>query len=594
MLTNRANGIVNVRSDAEMTYAKALLKLGQKLNKITGTTIGTLSDAWGLAGIEMETEGDRHKQLGQSLLDDLSKPLKNLADQQNKSRKPIESRVDKAYKCVQERRSEETKYKKNCFASSKEREKMYDQLAAAKAGRGKNMTEKDISKLEKKIRHLDDSLRKMDKEYLDLSQKAESARQEWEYCIYKMTSSDMGVSEMFSLSDDGMIKLANSLQCIDTTHTFYEAIEEYLAQNRMIGLFEIEEQHMKVFASSELQKIEEERIAQMQDLLNKYNSHLSVIGPKMIRSCDKLGEAVLTIDVTSDIRKAIDAKGTGPNQPEQILPDFYSARIEKLTDDDNDNEAEDMLNPMDRERRRQCLQNYLIYLQHDLERELKGKDGVEKLLEVYKNKPNFADAEAQEDSRQKSHQVSVMISFIEAAHYKISNAMAEVDCRPKPSSRFQQFIERTKDKQGQSISILRMPSNALTNGFGSQSGATSYRSPADGGHVEMSYSEAPVKTMLGSFKRQHSKPSAPPPPGPSGCRDSAGSMYSDDEFDDQPGPLCRCRVIYDYVSQQHDELTIKPGDILLVYEKQLDGWWQGELNGQVGIFPATYVEELPM
>ena len=36
-------------------------------------------------------------------------------------------------------------------------------------------------------------------------------------------------------------------------------------------------------ASSELQKIEEERIAQMQDLLNKYNSHLSVIGPKMIR-----------------------------------------------------------------------------------------------------------------------------------------------------------------------------------------------------------------------------------------------------------------------------------------------------------------------
>lgn len=32
-----------------------------------------------------------------------------------------------------------------------------------------------------------------------------------------------------------------------------------------------------------------------------------------------------------------------------------------------------------------------------------------------------------------------------------------------------------------------MPSNALTNGFGSQSGATSYRSPADGGHVEMSY-----------------------------------------------------------------------------------------------------------
>ena len=40
-----------------------------------------------------------------------------------------------------------------------------------------------------------------------------------------------------------------------------------------------------------------------------------------------------------------------------------------------------------------------------------------------------------------------MINFIEAAHYKISCAMADVDCRPKPASRFQQFIERTKDKQ---------------------------------------------------------------------------------------------------------------------------------------------------
>ena len=40
-----------------------------------------------------------------------------------------------------------------------------------------------------------------------------------------------------------------------------------------------------------------------------------------------------------------------------------------------------------------------------------------------------------------------MISFLEATHYKISCAMADVDVRQKPSSKFQQFIERTKDKQ---------------------------------------------------------------------------------------------------------------------------------------------------
>ena len=28
------------------------------------------------------------------------------------------------------------------------------------------------------------------------------------------------------------------------------------------------------------------------------------------------------------------------------------------------------------------------------------------------------------------------------------------------------------------------------------------------------------------------------------------------------------------------------------HDKQEDGWWLGELKGQVGIFPATYVEDI--
>jgi len=58
-----------------------------------------------------------------------------------------------------------------------------------------------------------------------------------------------------SLSVDGMIKfIAKYLQCIDTTHTFYEAIEEYLAQNHMIGLFEINPQHTTVYISKSINR----------------------------------------------------------------------------------------------------------------------------------------------------------------------------------------------------------------------------------------------------------------------------------------------------------------------------------------------------
>jgi len=64
----------------------------------------------------------------------------------------------------------------------------------------------------------------------------------------------MAVSEMFSisLSVDGTIKLANSLQYTNTTHTFYEAIVESLAQNHVVGLFEIDPQHMKVYVSKSI------------------------------------------------------------------------------------------------------------------------------------------------------------------------------------------------------------------------------------------------------------------------------------------------------------------------------------------------------
>ena len=42
----------------------------------------------------------------------------------------------------------------------------------------------------------------------------------------------------------------------------------------------------------------------------------------------------------------------------------------------------------------------------------------------------------------------------------------------------------------------------------------------------------------------------------------------------------------------YDELTIHVGDIINIHDKQADGWWLGELHGTVGIFPATYVEEM--
>ncbi|XP_013390950.1 nostrin isoform X2 [Lingula anatina] len=440
--------------------------------------------AWGTAASEMESEAELHRGLATSFQEDIYKPLKVLSETQYKIRKPIENMVDKAAKGLLNRREEEQKMRKHAFSCCKETEKLSEQLQDAKAGKSKQMSDKDITKLEKKCRSASTSLAKADTEYHESFQKAEVARQEWEAEVYN--------------------------------------------------------------GSSQMQKLEEERISQMLEYLQKYQNSLAEIGPKLIQICDRLREAVLVVDVQRDLATVVDQKGTGPHQPEQLLFESY---------------AEDFNNTMNPERRRKALTNYLLYLQQDVEREKKGREGVEKLLDVYKNTPNFADQGALDDAKRKLKNVSATLNFLEASYYKVSCALAQLNGKPKPDHRFAPYIEQVKDKQGQNCSVLRLPASIAMEGAPDLDLSLQGhgRGSADGGHDD---------------------------------RHSYGD-FDDDEFDDyntNATVLCTCQAIYEYQANMSDELTIRPGDTINVYHKQDDGWWQGELNGQVGIFPATYVQ----
>ncbi|NXP16980.1 ITSN1 protein, partial [Scytalopus superciliaris] len=55
------------------------------------------------------------------------------------------------------------------------------------------------------------------------------------------------------------------------------------------------------------------------------------------------------------------------------------------------------------------------------------------------------------------------------------------------------------------------------------------------------------------------------------------------------------RALYPFESRSHDEITIQPGDIVMVDESQTGepGWLGGELKGKTGWFPANYAERIP-
>uniref|UniRef100_A0A673Z2J9 Intersectin-1 n=1 Tax=Salmo trutta TaxID=8032 RepID=A0A673Z2J9_SALTR len=55
------------------------------------------------------------------------------------------------------------------------------------------------------------------------------------------------------------------------------------------------------------------------------------------------------------------------------------------------------------------------------------------------------------------------------------------------------------------------------------------------------------------------------------------------------------RAVYPFDARSHDEITITPGDIVMVDESQTGepGWLGGELKGKTGWFPANYAEKIP-
>lgn len=54
----------------------------------------------------------------------------------------------------------------------------------------------------------------------------------------------------------------------------------------------------------------------------------------------------------------------------------------------------------------------------------------------------------------------------------------------------------------------------------------------------------------------------------------------------------QCKVLFDYLPQNEDELELKVGDIIDISEEVEEGWWSGTLNNKLGLFPSNFVKEL--
>lgn len=84
-------------------------------------------------------------------------------------------------------------------------------------------------------------------------------------------------------------------------------------------------------------------------------------------------------------------------------------------------------------------------------------------------------------------------------------------------------------------------------------------------------------------------------PGPSLFDQKAPTGSFDQQQQQQPVKVVYYRAVYPFDARSHDEISITPGDVIMVDESQTGepGWLGGELRGRTGWFPANYAERIP-
>ncbi|CAB3259075.1 unnamed protein product [Arctia plantaginis] len=591
--------ILQERIEAEIYYSKCLAKLGTKLTKACKESVGSCAEAWKHVAMEMEKRSEIHRNYSSALSEELVKPMKNVIDNQLKLRKKIEGNVDKTTRSLAEWRTAEAKSKKQSHTAARENEKLQDAtleissrlsrsssvghiphahsiLSAARAERLPHATsEKDAAKLQVKKRKTEDAVKKTEVEYYNVCVHAERSRLEWETSVVK--------------------------------------------------------------GAGMLESLEEERLAQLKTSADCYLRLTAAVPSQLAEATNTLVNPIKNANANTDMMVVRGVRSTPTGASEQLLPDFY---------------CEHTTLAMNKERRKQALVKILQLVKQDIERERKSKQGLEKLSMAIKQTPTFGNDDSQQNVADKLYHMRSMLTYLEAVRYKITASLNELDNRPIVHHPLASHIQIIRDKQGLQQSILKVPPWLQSNyqdevNKNLQPNYTALTKSINVGEERerrdsiMSRASSKLRIEHLSFRRNTDHKSAPvtpvvdlpppvlqtqrieapaPPESPldwseRGAGDGL-SNQQDSDFDEfssqsgsstdltdiiknevadgaaQPPSLGKCRALYTYEARLNDELTLSPGDIIVIHEKQDDGWWSGDLNGIYGIFPSSYVEEI--
>ncbi|XP_060113260.1 nostrin [Heteronotia binoei] len=293
--------------------------------------------------------------------------------------------------------------------------------------------------------------------------------------------------------------------------------------------------------------LEKERLHLLCNMLNCYSQHLSSFGHSLIACHTQMHSAVGKVDTEKDAQMLLGEKAMSveENKTEFLLTDYYE---------------EDSTSLIEKERRHASIKAKVLRLQKDLEKALQDKRGLERMFQAYLDMPQFSDPKNQNEITEQLSEATLKVNLLQANYFKLGSLLAEMEQKPKPTEPWNNCISKWKEKDCVHSSVM-------------------ITCPVKVKDFEQTLSTR-VASERGSNPSSLSATVCNSNPTPSlrpGNSDAAHPM---------------CIALYDYQTEREDELCLKKGDVIVIHQKDDDGWWHGCLNGKRGIFPATYVEEI--
>lgn len=598
--------ILQERVEAENYYSKCLAKLSTKLSKACKESVGSCAEAWKHVALEMEKRAEIHRNYSSGLSDELVKPMKHVIDSQLKLRKKIEGNVDKTTRTLSDWRTAEAKSKKQSHTAARENEKLQDAslefsrisrsssvghiphahsiLTAARAERVTTTSnERDAAKLQVKKRKTEDAVKKTEVDYYNVCVQAERARLEWETSVMK--------------------------------------------------------------GAGMLESLEEERLSQLKTAADCYLRLTSAVPSQLAEATNTLVNPIKNANANVDMRVVRGVRSAPAGASEQLLPDFYCEHTTLAMNRERRKQAllkilQLVKQDIDRERKsKQGLEKLSMAIkqtptfgnddsQQNVADKLYHMRSMLTYLEAIRYKIT-ASLNELDNRTPVQHPLSTHIqvvrdkqglqqSILKVPPWLQTDYQNEVNKNLQPNySALTKSVNGGEERERRDSIMSRASSKLRIEHLSFRRNTENKSAPATPVMTPISV-DLPTPTLLDGKAQMLGTPVPPESPldwSERGAGDGLSNQH-DSDFDEfssqsdsstdltdmmknengdgasQTPSLGKCRALYTYEARLNDELTLSPGDIINIHEKQDDGWWSGDLNGSYGIFPSSYVEEI--